>query len=178
MKPIPSIPKSSELNLFSNMNHNEMNEILDDHDKLLPHLEHVPYIIQSEEVVDTMLESNISRANENIAQEDTLKQLHGEIQELQLSLKEKVNNVKELQARQNKVLQPLDVDEILYQLRVAKRESMDESEEIASDWLHCDDAEEKVDEFIKEFTTARIIHHVRAAKMERLEDMQKNPRRF
>lgn len=176
---IPSIPKSStELNVFENMNHDELNEILDDHDKLLPHLEHVPCVIESEELVHNMLESNIKRANENLTHEETLKELYGEIQELQESLKEKVKNVKELQAKQIKLSQPMDVNEIIYQLRIAKRESMDESEELASDWLHCDDTEAKVDEFLKEFIMARTIHHVRAAKMERLEELQRNQRRY
>jgi hypothetical protein len=165
------------MNVFENMNHNELNEILDDHDKLTPHLEHVPCVIESEELVNTMLESNIKRANENLTHEETLTELYGEIQELQESLKEKVKNVKELQAKQIKLSQPMDVDEIIYQLRIAKRESMDESEELASDWLHCDDTEAKVDEFLKEFIMARTIHHVRAAKMERLEEMQRNQRR-
>jgi hypothetical protein len=176
---IPSTPtSSSELNSFSNMNHHELNEILDDHNKLLPHLEHIPSVIQSQELVHKMMESNIDHANENLKQDETLKQLYKEVQELQQSLKEKVENVKDLQAQQMKLSQPLDIDEIIYQLRIAKRESMDESEEIASDWLHCDDTEGKVDEFVKEFIMSRTIHHVRAAKMERLEETQKNQRRY
>ena len=160
------------------MNHHELNEILDDHNKLLPHLEHIPCVIQSQELVHKMMESNIDHANENLKQDETLKQLYREVQELQQSLKEKVENVKELQAQQMKLSQPLDVDEIIYQLRIAKRESMDKSEELASDWLHCDDTEGKVDEFVKEFIMSRTIHHVRAAKMERLEELQKNQRRY
>lgn len=167
------MPTPLELELFSTLTHDEMNDILDDNRKMIPHLEAVPYVEQSKVILSSMIESNISKANDNLTQEESLTELFNQVIELQKSLKEKVDTFNDLKMRYEKLTQPMDMEEIIHRLRIGKRESMDESEEMASEWLHSEDAEEKVDDFLKDFIITRTIHHVRAAKVERLEEIQK-----
>jgi len=65
---------------------------------------------------------------------------------------------------------PMDTKKILHKLKKAKKESLEESEELAMEWLDGDDAGGKVNEFLDRFLEIRTVHHVRAAKMERIEN--------
>ena len=58
-------------------------------------------------------------------------------------------------------------DKILHKLKKAKKQSFEESEELAYDWLS--NGANDVDDFLEKFLKVRTVHHVRAAKMERLE---------
>ena len=75
---------------------------------------------------------------------------------------------KSLESRQEELCKPLDKDEVLFRLKKAKRESLDESEELTSSWLSGNDG--TVNDFLATFLKERTVHHVRAAKMERIEN--------
>ena len=75
---------------------------------------------------------------------------------------------KSLKSRQEELCKPLDKDEVLFRLKKAKRESLDESEELTSSWLSGNDG--TVNDFLATFLKQRTVHHVRAAKMERIEN--------
>ena len=65
----------------------------------------------------------------------------------------------------------MDKEEVLYRLKKAKRSSLDESEDMASAWLNGEssDGGSGVHDFLETFLQSRTVHHVRAAKMERIE---------
>jgi hypothetical protein len=54
-------------------------------------------------------------------------------------------------------------------LKKAKKESLEESEELVMEWLDGNTGG-KVNEFLDRFLEIRTVHHVRAAKMERIEN--------
>ena len=111
-------------------------------------------------------------ANKNLSKESNLTSLYSEVQSLQEKLRNQVSKFEELQARQQELCKPRDTKEVIRRLKAAKRDAFDESEHIASEWLHSSgdkDDMTHVDEFLKPFIEMRTIHHVRAAKMECLD---------
>ena len=113
------------------------------------------------------VEETRAMAEDNLEGEHILKSTHGEIQQLQTLLKDKLKFFQGLETQQNALCAPPDVRQTLVKLKEAKKQAFDESEAFAEAWV--DDGATNVDQFVKEFIAQRKIHHERAAKMETLE---------
>jgi len=146
-----------------------MTEMLNDNNsKLIPmYLEPLPQVQETEELKNTMLESNLSSVDTNLMKKTTLEDLFSQVQTLQAALKGKIEKVNDLERKQMELCRPMDKDDILYRLKQAKKDKMDESEELADAWLNGNGG---VEAFLEEFLEVRTVHHVRAAKMERIEN--------
>lgn len=131
-------------------------------------LSQTPLHIQSQERQQILTESNSKLANQNLQKEEELNVLSASISNLQQTLQEKVELLEELQKKQDELVKPLETKEIMYQLKKAKKVKMEESEDLAYKWLKNDDGIE-TDDFVEQFLKSRTVHHVRAAKMERIE---------
>jgi len=143
---------------------------------LVPNLMTLRMIQEMEEIKQTMMEANVSIADKNLKAKDgdsdgqpfqSVKELSEEVKTLQSSLKDKMEQMNELQRKQMDLCRPMDTAKIRKRLKKAKLEAFQESEETASEWLDGDCS--GVEKFLETFLETRTIHHVRAAKMERLE---------
>ena len=88
-----------------------------------------------------------------------------------------------LKEKQIQLCKPMNKEYVLKKLKKGKKEAMNDSDDLAHEWLRNrssgkrngavdDDGEEEreVDKFIDGFLEKRIVHHVRAAKEERIEN--------
>jgi len=134
-------------------------------------LSQTPLYRQMQETLQLLTESNAEAANRNLQKEKDINVLCASISESKQSLKEKVELLEELQTKQGELVKPMERNEILYELKRAKKEKMEESEEMAQRWLQNDtnDGYSDTDAFVEQFLKSRTVHHVRAAKMERIE---------
>ena len=76
-----------------------------------------------------------------------------------------------LEREQDALCAPPDTKDVLRQLARGKKESFQESERLAEEWVQ--DGTD-VDKFTDEFVQKRLVHHLRAAKMERIQTTAKH----
>ena len=112
----------------------------------------------------SVLEENVKLAKVNLEKEEQLKELCSQVQELREQLKTKVEHFQSLETQQNILIAP--PNGILRKLHKAKKQSLDQSEELAEEWANTGG---DVDEFVQSFIHLRSIHRQRAAKMELLQ---------
>jgi len=157
---------------LDSMERSEMNTILNDTKLLIDpsskfNLSHQSIVQEMEALKQTLTESNSAMAEDNLEAQIVVKGLYDEVNDLQMSLKDKVDQVNNLQRRQMDLCKPMKMDKIMIKLKKAKKKSFEESEELAHNWLN-DTGDKEVFEFLEEFLEVRTVHHVRNAKMERL----------
>ena len=160
---------------FDSMDRNTMANLIDDPSQLLTtsfNLSKLSIVQEMEELKFTLMEANSAVAVEHLNSEPTLVSLQKKVKHLQSSLKDKVEQVNELQRRQMELCKPMKMDKIVHKLKKAKKQNFDLSEELAYDWLQESsggDGGADVISFLDKFLEVRTIHHVRAAKLERLQ---------
>mmetsp|Transcript_25497 Transcript_25497/g.37811 ORF Transcript_25497/g.37811 Transcript_25497/m.37811 type:complete len:426 (+) Transcript_25497:125-1402(+) len=170
---------------FDSLDRNTMANMIDDPSQLLMvsastntststsfNLSKQSIVQEMEELKFTLMEANSTVAEEHLNSEPTLVSLQNEVKHLQSSLKDKVELVNELQRRQMELCKPMKMDKIVHKLKKAKKKIFDESEELAYDWLQESGGEDggaEVISFLDKFLEVRTVHHVRAAKLERLQ---------
>ena len=98
--------------------------------------------------------------------EDKIKTLYGEVTDLKEQMEARLKLFQKLELEQDALCAPPDTKDILRQLAKGKKESFQESERLAEDWV--DDGSD-VDNFVKDFMEKRLVHHLRAAKIECLQ---------
>ncbi len=136
---------------------------------LVPDLMILPIVQETAALQHTMVESNSNLASFNLEKEGLLQALHSEVKDLQESLKHKMSEMNQLQRQQMDLCKPMDTKKILHKLTKAKKRAFEESEDLAMEWLEDPDARDKINEFLDRFLEVRTVHHVRAAKIERME---------
>jgi hypothetical protein len=110
---------------------------------------------------------NVATATLHLSRKDGLEIQSRQVIALRDSLKERVNAFQNLQQRQEALLAPPDENIALHQLALEKKRTLQESEQLAEDWLDQGAAEPLV--FVKEFVERRKQHHMTAAKLELLQ---------
>ena len=148
------------------MTEEEMQELLEDDEKFRSYLEQLPSVQGLFNLQSSVREGNVSIAEENLAREVELTALHEEVSSLQTGLAERLDEFRALEAKQALICSPPDRRDVVRKLTAAKRQAYKESEEQASDWVDANDG--RVDDFLETFMEGRIVHHMRAAKLERL----------
>lgn len=161
----PPIPTSFPE--FDTMSRSELNELLQNDQKLLSTMEQNFFVAEMESTKQSIIEQSSKSAQINIEMEDKLKASFTEVKNLQDSLKEKVETFNKLYEKQTELCTPEDQKKTIKKLVKAKKEAFNESEDIAASWLN-EDLE--IEEFLNSFIEKRTVHHVRAAKIERLEN--------
>lgn len=162
---IPSAPTSFPE--FNSMNNGEMNNLLQNPNDLIPVLEQTPMVIQTEQLKSSILAANVINASSNLSKEGSVQALRDDVEGLQSKLRDKVETFNQLKERQLKLCKPIEKDYVMNKMKKAKKKSYNESEVIASDWLA---SGSDVNEFIASFLQTRTLHHVRSAKLERIEN--------
>jgi hypothetical protein len=124
----------------------------------------ISHTIQS--IASSVVDENATMARANLDRQEELNQLHTKVTGLQKQLEKKVKTFQELERKQNALIAPPETRDILRQLAKAKKQAFDESEQMAEDWL---EEGGDVKDFLDGFLEKRVVHHVRAAKMELLQ---------
>ena len=147
-------------------------------------------IQQYSEIQRRQLDKNVSTAKSNLQYESEIQQLHSSITKLHAELQEKVAAFQELEQQQDKILQPPPVSKIVRELTKAKKEAYVQSEQIAEQWLQQQQQQSSsslsssfneengtgnsIPTFIEAFKAVRKLQHVRAAKLELIQQGQTN----
>jgi ESCRT-I complex subunit VPS37 len=162
MPPIPTtFPE------FDTMTRSELKVVLNDDDRLLSTIEQTHFVTEIEASKESVGQESVKAAQVNLEMEDTLKEVYDEVQQMQKDMEEKVEKFNKLQKKQTDLCQPEDKKKVIKKLQMAKKEAYKESEEIASNWM---DGDLELKDFVNSFLEKRTVHHVRAAKIERLEN--------
>jgi len=160
---------------FNSLTPTQITNMLTDNTNLFPLLSQTPTFTQTEQIKNTILSTNQITSTMNLSKEESLSNLYDEVMELQSSLKAKVDTLESLKEKQLEICKPISKEKVLKYLKKATRESMKESDDCATAWLDSDgDGEggdiKDVNGFIDSFLSQRIVHHVRNAKMERIQN--------
>jgi hypothetical protein len=117
-------------------------------------------------IASSVVDENALMACANLDRQEELNELHTKVTGLQKQLEKKVKAFQELEQKQDALIAPPDMRDIIRQLAKAKKQAFDESEQMADDWL---EEGGDVKDFLDGFLEKRVVHHVRAAKMELLQ---------
>ena len=166
---LPRIPKTFPQ--FNNMTRFELTTLLNNPPTLQSKLEEMSIVAELEAVKESILEGNLHVATQNLDKEMDLNRIYYQVKTMQSELRDKMNTYQSLKGQLEELTKPMDKEEVLYRLKKAKRSSLDESEDMASAWLNGEssDGGSGVHDFLETFLQSRTVHHVRAAKMERIE---------
>lgn len=162
---MPEIPSNFD-DCFQGMSKEDMEQLLDNELDFLTFACTLPEYKKLQELGSSVLDENVETAESNLMEQERLQELHASVSSLQESLQSKLTAFEVLETQQNKLCAPPDTQLAMKRLQKAKKQAMDESEAFAEEWV--DDGGNAKD-FIKEFMEKRQLHHVRAAKIERLQ---------
>ena len=164
--PMPRIPSShSEL---ENLSREQLDELLNDDLEFKAFVHRMRIFDEVFKIGSSRLDENAVLAKENLERETKWKTLQNDVKELHKTLRTKMDNFSTLEAKQNAICAPPDTKSTLKILQKAKKEAFEESEELAEDWVENGDV--GVDQFYKQFLEQRKVHHMRAAKIEMLQN--------
>eukprot|EP00549_Striatella_unipunctata_P025758 CAMPEP_0118677922 /NCGR_PEP_ID=MMETSP0800-20121206/2909_1 /TAXON_ID=210618 ORGANISM="Striatella unipunctata, Strain CCMP2910" /NCGR_SAMPLE_ID=MMETSP0800 /ASSEMBLY_ACC=CAM_ASM_000638 /LENGTH=273 /DNA_ID=CAMNT_0006573675 /DNA_START=316 /DNA_END=1137 /DNA_ORIENTATION=+ len=160
---LPSVPSSfPEL---ETMTRSELQQLFDKSSTFEEYAKNQPVAKTVGDLKSDIVEGNVKMAKENLAKEDGLTSLYASVSSLRQSLKTKIDTFNSLEKRYSQVFAPPKKQDVIRDLTKAKREAMTKSDSIADDFVS---GSVELEEFLKNFMEHRKIHHVRAAKAERL----------
>lgn len=166
--PMPRIPsKFSEVETLSR---EELDELLSDDLEFKAFVHRLKIFDEIDAIMSTRLDENVVLAKENLERETKWKALQNEVKAEHSALSSKLSQFSKLEQQQNAICAPPDTKSTLKKLQKAKKEAFEESEELAEDWV--ENGEGTVNDFSKNFLEKRKIHHMRAAKLEILQNGQ------
>ena len=161
---MPDIP--SQFDELDQLSREDLEELLEDELEFLAFVNKLPVFQKIQSTADDILEENVTMAKANLEKEEQINTLHKEVTDLKSQLEAKINKFQQLERKQDSICAPPDVKDALRQLNRAKKEAFEESEQLADEWVEEGD---DVGKFVKNFMEKRKVHHLRAAKMERLQ---------
>ncbi|KAG7356766.1 Modifier of rudimentary Modr protein [Nitzschia inconspicua] len=165
--PMPTIPiKFSEL---EGMSRQQLDDLMDDELEFMSLIYKLPVYDKIYTIGSSRLNENVQLAKGNLSHEKKLQELQNDVKSLHKKLQEKMKAFSVFEAKQNAICAPPDRADTLRKLNKAKKEALDQSEEMAEAWVEGDSGN-NVDDFCKNFLDSRKVHHMRAAKMEILKN--------
>jgi len=164
--PMPRIP--SKWDEIENLSREELDELLRDDLEFKAFVHRLKTFDEIFTIGSCRLDENVGLSKENLELETRLKALQNEVKEQHSTLKSKLGKFTTLEEKQNAICAPPDTKSTLKKLQKAKKEAFEESEELAEDWV--ENGAGGVDDFCKKFLAQRKVHHIRAAKIEILQN--------
>lgn len=166
---MPSVP--AEFSKLQSMEREELEHLLNNHVALVAFCNELTFVKELNEKRMSVLEENITKAKANLEKQQELETLHSQVKELQKRLKTRVAEFQKLEKKQDSLCAVPDTRFVLRELHREKKQAFDDSEQLAEEWL--DEGAEDVKGFCSRFIEARKVHHVRAGKMEVLQEQDK-----
>mmetsp|Transcript_33124 Transcript_33124/g.54690 ORF Transcript_33124/g.54690 Transcript_33124/m.54690 type:complete len:389 (-) Transcript_33124:318-1484(-) len=173
---MPSVPNQfpDELNQKSR---EELQTLLDDELEFLSLVHQLPVAQEMQMQRTSAVVENAKLATTLLEREEEYTMLHGAVSDLKSSLVPKLQAFDALKQEQEALVKPPDWMQMKRELHKAKKQAENVSEDYAMAWVESgdDDNEDAVNvqTFLKEFLRQRNEMHMRAAKLERLEQQQK-----
>lgn len=172
---MPVIP--AKFDELEGLDRDALEKLMDDDVTFLAFFNKLPIIQELREMESTMMAENAKMARANLEHEPKLKELHAQVKYLHEQLRQSVETFSKLEQEQDRLAAPPDPRVIMKQLNQAKKEAFDQSERLAEDWVESggsSNGSNSGDDFVDKFLELRILHHVRAAKLERLQQQSQN----
>lgn len=165
----PAVPRSfPELDIMSK---DEMRVLLDDDVAFKAYMNQMDTVDTVNDLYQSIFKGNVETAESHMSKKEELESLHAECEVLRVEARDKLTAFQVVETKVHEICQPTDVHTAIRELRRGKKILFDKSEDLASQWINGEKEEMGVDEFVKEFMEIRTLHHQRAAKIERLEQM-------
>ena len=149
------------------MDRDALDELLNNDVVFLDYCNNLPVSSELDQLVSEKYQEAEKLAAENMSRRAELQELHGSTAKLHERLKATVEEFKTLEKQQDALQEKPDKRILIRELTRAKRESFEESEKLADDWLdNGDKCADTMDSFCRTFLEKRKIHHLRAAKIQ------------
>ena len=161
---MPTIPQ--QIDELDALSREELDKLLEDELEFAAFVNKLPIFKEIQSTAQDVLDENAKKAEAHLEKMAEVKTKHKLLTELKEELASKVEKFKKLEQKQNALCAPPDKRDVLRQLARGKKEAFQESEQLAEEWVEEGD---NVDAFVRDFIEKRKVHHIRAAKMERLQ---------
>jgi hypothetical protein len=170
---MPSVPNQFPEELDSK-SREELQKLLNDELEFLSLIHQLPITQEMQTQRTSALEENAKLATSLLEREEEYTLLHGDVTDLKTSLVTKLQQFDALKQTQDGLVKPPDVLQMKRELNKARKQAENMSEEYAMEWVESGDDASAVDVqvFLKEFLRQRNDMHMRAAKLERLEQQR------
>ena len=170
---MPSVP-SQFPDVLDSLSREELQHLLSDSSSFLAVVHDMPIYQEIQLQRTSLVDENTKKAMSILEREQEYKMLHGQVKDMKESLIVKLMEFETLQTVQDDLIKPPDTKHLIRELNRARKEAMDESENRAMEWV---EDGSNVAEFCKTFVKERNKMHLRAAKVELLEQYVKNNNR-
>ena len=161
---IPRVP--SNFPEIDEMSLSELNDLVNNKSALDTFINKISVVEALKELKESIENSNVDTAMKNLALEEKVESICLEVETLKQDLKSNVEKYNELEAQRAAMTRPPEIHEAIRELTAAKKKALHESDEFADDWVMSGGSD--VSAFVKTFMDTRVLHHMRAAKAERL----------
>jgi len=162
---MPTIPQNfEELDALSR---EELDKILEDELEFSAFVNKLPILKAIQSTANDILDENVKKAEANLEKMEQVKTGHKKVTQLKNDLESKLEHFKTMEQKQDSLCAPPDVRDVLRQFARGKKEAFQQSEQMAEEWV---DEGGDIDAFMRDFIAKRTVHHIRAAKMERLQN--------
>lgn len=170
---MPSVPNHFPEELDSK-SREELQNLLNDELEFLSLVHQLPITKEMQMQRTSVLEENAKLATFLLEREEEYTLLHDDVTDLKASLVTKLQQFDALKQTQDSLVKPPDVMQMKRELNKARKQAENLSEEYAMEWVESGDDSGAVDMqvFLKEFLRQRNDMHMRAAKLERLEQQR------
>ncbi len=161
---MPVIP--TKFDELETMDRDALDKLMDDDVAFLAFFNKLPTVQELREIESSIISENAKMARANLELEPKLKELHAQVKYLHEQLRQSIEAFSKLEEEQDRLAAPPDPRIVMKQLNQAKKEAFDQSERLAEEWV---ESGRSGDDFVDKFLELRILHHTRAAKLERLQ---------
>jgi len=165
---IPTVP--TEFPELENLSYSELQKLYGNEEAFQNLVQSMSSVSTLKDLMQSIFKGNVETAHAHIDQnQEQLETLHAEVSALHDELQGKVQTFQSLE----KQLPKSDTDDtvgLIRKLTKAKKEALNESEKLASRWVDDKEAESSMNDFVEEFLEKRVVHHLRAAKIERIQE--------
>lgn len=183
---LPTIDMPSTPNRFEEidqLNRNELEILLNDHSEFTLFCNKLPIIQTYQKILNSVIDDNVIIAKKNLSQQELLTDTYNEVHILHQQLLNNISTFQLLENKQDIYCLPPDIKIVMKELNKYKKETFDESEDIANKWLQEQQYQlqqqdvptmttqattASVDTFLDAFIKKRKEHHEYAAKLELL----------
>lgn len=162
---MPAIPQ--QIDELDALSREDLDKLLEDELEFTAFINKLPIFREIQSTATDVLDENVKKAEANLEKMEKVKTQHKYVTDLKGKLESKLENFKKLDQKQDSLCAPPDMRDVLRQLARAKKESFQESEQLAEEWV---EQGGDVDSFCRQFIEKRQVHHLRAAKIERLQN--------
>ncbi|KAL7497950.1 hypothetical protein ACHAWT_005849 [Skeletonema menzelii] len=161
---IPRVPSS--FTEIDEMSLSELSDLVNNKTTLDTFINKIPVVEALKELKESIENANVDTAMANLALEEKVESICSEVETLKQDLKSNIEKYNKLDARRAAMTRPPEIHEAVRELTAAKKKALHESDEFADDWVESGGSD--VTAFVKKFMDTRVLHHMRAAKAERL----------